>query len=163
MPAIRFPIHRLMIWVSVAAINLAAFRALFATRNIILLAVGMLGFLTFQVGIFRAIRNRGGSRPYWLGFTGGGLIAMTSLIWAEFAPGGISEAIWEPYFAYVNEFLALSEPLIGRMFGNGASIEIVGVTFEALSCFLPLLVAGIAAGHLCRLLFRPRSIPIPAT
>ncbi len=94
MPAIRFPIQRLMIWVSVAAINLAVFRALFSTRKIILLAVGMLVFLLFQVGFFRAIRNRKGARPYWLGFTAcGGMIAMLSLIWAEFAPGGVGEVI----------------------------------------------------------------------
>jgi hypothetical protein len=160
MPAIRVPIRRLMIWVSVAAINLAAFRALFATRNNVLLAVLMLAFLMFQLGIFRALRNRRGSRPYWLGFIGGGSIALLSIISTDYVPEGIGGTIWNPYFQAVGILIEESEPWFTWMFGTEPNLDELILSFCA---FLPLLIAGFAGGRLGRLLFRPRSMPMPAT
>lgn len=163
MPAIRFPLYRLMVWVSVAAVNLAAFRLLFSTRNILYLAGGMLAFFMIQAGFFRALKNRGGDRPYWLGFTFGGSIAALSLVSTAMLPEGIISAVWRPYFVAVQGLLGWSGPWLARIFRNGVGVEIAMVALNVLLIFLPLPIAAFAAGTFCRVLFRRREMRLAAT
>ena len=159
MRLIRFRLDRLMIWVAVAAINLAAFRVLFATRNLVYLAGGMTAWTLIQVGIFRAVRNRRGKRPYWLGFAAGGSVATLSIFSTAFLWGTIEGSIWVPYFALVQGLLERSEPWLVRLCGNGGAGEIAVLVLCVGAWILPIWLTALAGGRLCRLLFARSNPP----
>ena len=156
MRPIRFRLDKLMIWVAVIAINLATLRFLFATRSLVVLAGGMMAWIMIQVGIFQALRNRRGKRPYWLGFASGGSIAVLSIVSTNYLPSSDEGSIWGTYFVAVEVLFERAEPWLARLLGNGAIEEIAGVFLYSVAWFLPLWLAALAGGHLCRLLFLRR-------
>ncbi len=156
MRAIRFRLDRLMIWVAVAAVNLAAFRVLFATRNIAYLAGGMIAWIMIQAAIFRAIRNRRGKRPYWLGFAAGGSVATLSMASISYHPGAMDGSIWMLYNGALQILLERAEPWIARLFGTGGTDEVAFLLLDLAASFLPLWLAAVAGGHLFRMLFTRR-------
>src|SRR5262245_7604919 len=78
--SVRFRIKNIMIVVALVALNLGAFRALFATRQVDLLLGGELLFGALQFGAARAIKNHDRRRLFWLGFVGGGAITTFSFL-----------------------------------------------------------------------------------
>jgi hypothetical protein len=125
MAPIRFRIHRLMFWVAFVAVNLAVFRSLFSTRSIDLLGAGLMTSILLQVAAFRAFRNQGRGRSYWLGFVGGGAVAALTYLEARSYPYSVWGSVWRTYLIAAEGLLVEERMFItlARVFGKGVTSD----------------------------------------
>jgi hypothetical protein len=147
----HFRINRVMIWVAVTALNLAVLRALFASRRVDILGGGAMIWIMLQIGVFRAIRYRGQGRSYWLGFLGGGTVAMLSYLLASSFKQSFLWMFWKGYLGVVVGLVERVEAKLIQDFGYNAMVEVFIALLYPVAWFIPILLAALVTGLLTRL------------
>jgi hypothetical protein len=98
----RVSIGTLMIFVGVAAVDLALGRAIHAYHRGLLPGIALSG-LVLQVGLFRMIRGKGMVRAFWAGYIAAGALTFSSLLF----PGSRFWTAWYTYFLIVGNCLRI--------------------------------------------------------
>jgi hypothetical protein len=155
----------LMVLVGVAAVNLAAARAIYAHNLDVLIGVCLSG-LTLQYGMCRLLRSRGRARAFWAGFVAAGLLATSSYAWATgypkltavfvdrdsrklvtySSPGAPLSDLWENYSSIAIdglEYLPFCAGISTRRLSDPAAI-----CADALIAFLPQVMIAVVGGLL---------------
>jgi hypothetical protein len=170
---------KLMAIIAVAAIDLAACRAIFTRSdhygwNLLWLnALTPIG-ITLQVAFFRMAGARNGRRIFWTGFLTSGIMAMISVILllsdppsetttisssgtsVHSYPGGPMARLWGAYFELVYAGLErVGYPYIGHTTDWPSSFA------DAFIIFLPQLLMAWAGGLLARLIVGRRCLTSP--
>ncbi|MDB5349920.1 MAG: hypothetical protein JWN86_1167 [Planctomycetota bacterium] len=150
MKPIQFRINRLMIAVALVAANLAALRVLFQSRRIDVLFGGALLWVLLEIGVLRAIRDRRGSRSFWLGFVGFGTIATLSYLAAVYFPQSVVGMMWRGYLFRAEVMIARAFESSYKRYGIGALHEEIFAVADILVWVLPIVPTAIAGATLTR-------------
>jgi hypothetical protein len=151
----RTSIARGMAWVAIAAVNLAALRALYAADMELAMGLGFMA-LAVQFGGFQAIRRRGHCRAFWIGFVLAGLAAMGSFVWCSLSLESPAFLVWSVYTKYANRFLNEITGVWSSYNSNQVLNHFVMVMMLSLVWFLPQLIIATIVGLMARSIF-PRN------
>jgi hypothetical protein len=156
----RISIARLMGIVAIAAVNIAAVRAILAYDLELLVGIA-LTWIALHIGLMRLIRSRGRrrDRAFWAGFLGCGLAAMLTYVWAMIQPttlaitpaGTVVETPGSPMFPIWHSYLSfVSEQLLRRISSLGNEALPVGLLLIMLFAFIPQWIIAVAGGLVAR-------------
>jgi hypothetical protein len=162
----KISVRTLMIFVGIAAVNLAVGRALYGRYLDVLVGV-FLSALMLQYGVYRLVRGRGRARAFWAGFVAAGLLVTSSYAWATsyprvsavfmdrnsralvtyLSPGAPLSGLWEGYSSIAID--ALESLPFGADVTRRSLSDPLAIGADAAIAFLPQVAIGVAGGLLC--------------
>jgi hypothetical protein len=163
----RISIRTLMVLVGLAAVDFAVVRFDKSARHAVLGGI-VLSVVVLNAGVFCLTRAKGRRRAFWAGFILAGILAAGSYAWARsypklsatfidqatgrqvtiHSPGAPLSDQWENYLTLVDDWWnSVSDQL--NPLRNG---ELAVICADALTAFMPQLLAALAGGLLVWLL-----------